>query len=66
MDKVDQAKIMEQVADAMPYLYRMMKDGRSKLHGAGSPDELEREVIALMCLAFSMGIGFHLTEEKTN
>ena len=66
MDKIDQSKIIEQVAEAMPYLYRMLKDRGEKLHRAGSPDELEREVIALMCLAFSFGVGFELIKEKKN
>jgi len=67
MKKVDEAKIIEQLAEAMPYLYRIMKENRGKIHNsAGLPNELEKQVIMLMSLAFSLGVGFDFANKKTN
>ena len=55
---MNKSKLIEQLADGMPHLVRLLKESGDKVFLAGSHGEMEKQILVLMSQAFTLGAGW--------
>jgi hypothetical protein len=55
---MDKSKLIESLAEGMPYLVRLLHENGDKIFMAGSHGEMEKQILVLLSQAFTLGIGW--------